>query len=182
MEQILIASSILLWVVVVFNLLLTLALVRRFSTIQRTPEVETLEVGQPAPDFAAEALDGRTVTLGDFEGRSLALIFVSPTCSPCIEKLPTLQALEPKANQNGVEMLLVYKTELAETQTAVAKHGVTLSTVAAPQRSNPFWRDYLVAGTPFYCLLDEEHKVLSAGFFGSDWHSLAQKWSTNGSD
>lgn len=183
MEQILIVSSILLWVVVLFNLLLTLALVRRMSNWSATTrDVETLEIGQRAPDFTAETLDGRTVTLADFDGRPLALVFMSPTCSPCMERLPELEALGPKARRSGVELVLVYKTDLAETRAAVGEHGITLPALAAPETSNPFWQDYMVAGTPFYCVLDEDRKVLSTGLFGPEWRRLTQEWSRNGSN
>jgi hypothetical protein len=43
------------------------------------------QVGAPAPSFALADLDGRRVTSGDLlaPGRSLILLFASPSCRPC---------------------------------------------------------------------------------------------------
>ena len=96
MEPILVVSSILLWLMVLFNLLLTVALIRRAAAKQpgfATENVPTLEIGSQAPDFTAETLDGEAMTLDDYAGKSIALIFVSPTCKPCLNKLPELHEL-----------------------------------------------------------------------------------------
>lgn len=85
MESILIISSILLWVVVLLNLLLTLGLARRIRNAA-FPVMESLKIGQKAPDFSALTLQGKTVTLADYAGHAAAFVFVSPDCKPCREE------------------------------------------------------------------------------------------------
>jgi peroxiredoxin len=49
-----------------------------------------LPIGQPAPDFALEALDGGNFSLVDLLGgsRPLMLLFTHPACGPCGQLLP----------------------------------------------------------------------------------------------
>lgn len=74
MSQVIAISSVLLWAVVVFNLLLTFALIRQRTT--GTTKSDILKAGQPAPDFSAETLLGETVTLSDYAGQEVAFLFI----------------------------------------------------------------------------------------------------------
>lgn len=102
MLSISVVNLVLLWIVVLLNLLLIIALIRRFNRISTQLSAFTdidvgLEKGSQAPDFQAEMLTGETVTLADYARKAVSFIFISPHCSPCLEKIPTLNALAPKA-------------------------------------------------------------------------------------
>lgn len=105
METFLVISSILLWVLLLFNILLTLGLSRRIS--RQFPKMESLKPGQPAPDFTAWTLDGEPVTRASYNAQSTALIFVSPHCGPCRDEMPKLETLRPQADSQGISLVLV---------------------------------------------------------------------------
>src|SRR5438132_13681088 len=44
--------------------------------------------GQLAPDFALQALDGKTVHLSDFRGKAVLLNFCASSCLPCKLEMP----------------------------------------------------------------------------------------------
>lgn len=48
---------------------------------------------RPAPPFALKDLEGRTVSLSDYRGRKLALVFWQSHCSHSMKSLPTWNAL-----------------------------------------------------------------------------------------
>ncbi|MFP3386636.1 TlpA family protein disulfide reductase, partial [Tritonibacter sp. SIMBA_163] len=48
----------------------------------------------PAPQTAFQTRDGETVTLADFKGRVVLLNFWATWCAPCVEEMPTLDALQ----------------------------------------------------------------------------------------
>ncbi|MDW8326619.1 MAG: TlpA disulfide reductase family protein [Anaerolineales bacterium] len=161
METLLLFSSLLLWVLVLLNLLLTLGLARRMRAA--FPRLETLKVGQRAPDFTARTLNGETVTLAAYARRPVAFVFVSPDCQPCREALPRLQELRSQAQQFGVELILV--SDAAEDKTLSFVEGLAdgLPVLVAPRERTSFLSDYKAMGTPSYCLLDAQGKVRAAG-------------------
>ena len=181
MELVLVVSSILLWILVLLNLLLTLALARRLNAKSSQygdpfTDVPKLELGQPAPDFSAEALDGSQVSFTSYAGRNVAFVFISPTCSPCREKMPVLNALQPKAKRAGVEIVLVSDSDRAETKKFSDDFATNLPILISPRTDNPFMADYKANGTPFYCLVAGDGSVQATGFLDDEWESLAKIW------
>lgn len=176
MENILLLSSILLWVLVLMNFLLILALVQRINRTAGEPIV-TLEIGQTAPDFTAESLKGERVTLADYAGRVLALVFVSPTCGRCRQDIPKLEILEPKARQLGVELILVSDADIAQTQAYVQELNITLPVLSAPRQVNRFFDDYKAGGVPFCAVIDAQGKIQASGVLGNQhWNEFSDKW------
>ena len=176
MQSVIVISVVMLWAIVLFNLLLTFGLIRRMNTRSRMPSGEMLKIGAPAPAFTAETLTGETVTLAQFAGRRLALLFMSSTCDPCLEKLPELQRLVLQLEREGIVFALLFREAEDETRPFVAKHNLTMPVWLAPP-PNPLWRDYKVAGTPFYCVIEANHKVALTGFFGPEWDVFVRQLS-----
>lgn len=163
METALIVSSILLWLVVVFNLLLTLGLVRRLNAHRVPASVMGLKAGEAAPDFTAQTLSGERVTLAIYAKRNVAFIFFSIHCGPCHEILPYLERLRPKAAGAGVELILVSADGLNETRAYVEKQNISLPVLVAPRSSSSFMEDYKSTSTPSYCFINHQGKIRSAG-------------------
>lgn len=170
MLRLLMISSVALWSIVLVNLLLTIALIRR-SNQSDFPEIKTgPKTGSAAPDFRAEAITGETITLANYARKAVSFIFFSPDCGSCVEKLPEIHAIAAEANQAGVELVLVNTGgNRAATAAFVDQHNVRLPILVAPMESNPFANDYNVNMTPFYCLLNSESHVESTGFLDSGW-------------
>ena len=57
------------------------------------PEFKPLEVGDPAPGFAATTLDGAPVTGDDLLGAPYMLNIWATWCAPCRKEMPELQEL-----------------------------------------------------------------------------------------
>lgn len=136
-------------------------------------------VGQSAPDFTAETLDGARVTRADYAGRSVALLLIAPHCEPCREALPRYEALAPHAARAGVELVLVSIDTATPTRAFAAEQGIRLPLLVAPHDENPLMRDYNFTGTPSYCLLDAQGTIRAAGYPSFDWgewQALAREW------
>jgi peroxiredoxin len=183
LEQFLFMSSLLLWVGLLFNLILTLAVVRRVSRSSsvhgRSRDHVDLKPGELGPDFIAQKLNGDTVTLNSYKGRSVAFLFISPSCSPCRDALPSYELLRPVALRAGVEMVLVSTADAAGTQQFSEEFDIRLPVLIAPRQTNPFARDYKTHGTPSYCVIDPDGKVVSAGYPSmewGEWKALTDSW------
>jgi len=56
-------------------------------------------VGKPAPNFTLTTLSGKKVSLADYKGKAVQLNFWATWCAPCIQELPSLQALQQRLPQ-----------------------------------------------------------------------------------
>ncbi len=56
--------------------------------LEEVAEANSAKVGQVAPDFALQTLDGGTVRLSEFRGRPVVLNFWASWCTPCRKEFP----------------------------------------------------------------------------------------------
>jgi peroxiredoxin len=174
-DQILIASSVLLWILILANLLLTLALVRRVNA--NSSRRTGLRKGQQAPPFAAETLHGERVTLTSYLGRELVLVFISAGCGPCHELLQSFEALRRKATNAGVLLALVSLSDRDETMALVDQFSIAEPILIAPG-SNPFKHDYKVTQTPAFYLIDTKGTIQVSGHAAQtrEWRAVVASW------
>jgi peroxiredoxin len=65
-----------------------------------------ISAGTPAPDFTLRDQDGENVSLADFCGRKVLLVFYPMDFSPlCSDQLSIYQEVKPEIAAEGVEML-----------------------------------------------------------------------------
>ena len=185
METLLLMSLAVLWLIVLVNLVLTFALIRKVNASNARTDTASrvggLEPGSEAPDFTVQTLTGETVTRATYAGRSVAFLFVSAQCQPCRTLLPEIVPLASGAAHAGVDLVLVSRSDQEATRGFIEEMQIHLPVLIAPYDSNPFLKDYQARATPSYCLINEKGKVQSAGYpKGGDWDTLAKSWSRQG--
>lgn len=79
-----------------------------------------LEIGQRAPDFTTQTVEGGTVSLSDYRGKVVLLNFWATWCGPCREEIPAFQTLYELHDPNFVVLAVDYQ-ESAETITSFAE-------------------------------------------------------------
>ncbi len=62
------------------------------SGLRGVAEPNSAKVGQPAPGFELQTLDGGTVRLSDFRGRPVVVNFWASWCNPCREEFPLFRS------------------------------------------------------------------------------------------
>lgn len=73
---------------------------------------QNLQVGQAAPVFAAQSLDGQTVNLKDLQGKVVVLTFWSTRCAICHAEIPKLnQIVERYKGQDVAFLALTMENE-----------------------------------------------------------------------
>lgn len=65
------------------------------------------KVGDKAPDFSIADNKGKIVTLSDFKGKSVVLIFWASWCGPCLKELPYLIQLYNEHYNNEVVFIAI---------------------------------------------------------------------------
>jgi peroxiredoxin len=165
LETVLIVSSVLLWIVLICNVLLTLALVRNVNKASNTskhiPPPEGLKEGTKAPAFTAQALDETTVMLEDYTNKAALFVFIAPHCGACEDILPSLNTMGQE--MTDTELILVSNSTVEETRRLTKEHHLTLPVLSAPQPQNPFFPDYKIHGTPTYYLINAQGQIQATG-------------------
>lgn len=110
-----------------------------------------LSPGTKAPGFTLPALDGRDVSLEDFRGRRLLLVFSDPECGPCQALAEQLERVSRWVRD--VSVLMVSRGDLDLNRRKAAEHGLTFPIVL--QRHWEISREYAKFATPIAYLIDE---------------------------
>ena len=71
------------------------------------PSAEDPSVGNPAPDFQLSDLDGKTVSLSDFQGKPVLLNFWASWCRPCRTEMPYIQQVYEEWSDKGLVVLAI---------------------------------------------------------------------------
>jgi peroxiredoxin len=127
------------------------------SRIQR----EGLKAGTVAPSFSLPDLDGDTVSLEQYRGRRLLLIFSDPHCGPCDALARKLAGVRHEHQENGLALLMVSRGALEDNRRKAFEHAIEFPIVIQPG-----WRiskQYGIFAMPVAFLIDEkgviEHDV-----------------------
>lgn len=65
-----------------------------------------ISAGEPAPDFTLRNQDGEKVSLSDYRGRKVLLVFYPMDFSPvCSDQLSVYQEVKPQIIEKGVELV-----------------------------------------------------------------------------
>lgn len=73
-------------------------------------EAGGIAVGEVAPDFELENLDGEKVKLSDLKGKKVILNFWASWCPPCKKEMPEMQTFYEKHHKD-IEILAVNTSE-----------------------------------------------------------------------
>ncbi len=122
---------------------------------------ELLSQGEMAPKFSLVNLKGDSVRLDDFKGKLVLIDFFYKGCYPCIQALPSLQALHKKFEKDGLVLLGIDPYDDLEKDKIdefMQKQGVTY-TVLLATREIP--KQYHVSAYPTMYLIDKQGAVLS---------------------
>ena len=96
---------------------------------QNPPETGT-EVGQAAPDFTLETLDGDPVTLSDLRGYVVLLDFWASWCPPCRMTMPHLEMLRVRFEGEGLVVVALNLDPVeADARDYIEENGYTGFTV-----------------------------------------------------
>ena len=128
-----------------------------------TYATEMLAPGTPMPDFTLNDLEGRAVSLKDFRGRKVVLVFWASWCPDCRAEVPQLKAMQAAADPSQVAFVSVSFDRTFEAfRTYVQENylgGVQLFDPAG-KKDSPIAQACHVKWIPSLYLIDAEGKVI----------------------
>jgi peroxiredoxin len=95
----------------------------------------TLQVGDKAPDFTLESIDGESISLSDFRGKTVVLYVWATTCKTCLEiEMPHLQTVYDRWPKDEMVVLAINDfNELKTVQDEVKSRGFTFHFLLDPE-------------------------------------------------
>jgi peroxiredoxin len=120
-----------------------------------------LPAGTPAPEFTLPSVAGESVSLSDFHGAPVLLVFSDPDCGPCDELAPQLARLDGEANgaRRSLALLMVGRGDVEANRAKAAQHGIRFPVVV--QQGWRLSKRYGIFATPVAFLIDA-HGVVAA--------------------
>jgi len=145
--------------------------VAKGDTALRVPDTQVQRltypgVGEPAPLFEAETLDGKTIRLKDLRGKVVLLDFWASWCSPCVAQLPKVQALgKAYADREDFTMIgLSLDWDVKRAKRLVAEKQLEWQQAClGSMDESTVVRQYGIGGIPMMVLIDTEGKILARG-------------------
>jgi len=165
------ASYIALWAVVLVQGAVIFLLLRQLGlmymgTAQGVAR-DGLPVGQRAPEFTVTDLSGRAVSLADFRGLPLLLIFGSAHCAPCRNLIPDLNVFAHE-RQEELRVLFMSRGEAEETRRFADETGLRVPLAVHPDDALP--EAYKARVSPFAFLIDREGVIQAKGLANNRDH------------
>jgi methylamine dehydrogenase accessory protein MauD len=169
-------SYVALWLVVLLLAFLLLGALRalgllrwRLEQMEATTPSRTgrggLKPGKKAPDFTLPSVARGEVSLHDFAGRRVFLVFTQSGCRPCHKVAPELNRLHAAG---AVQVLVVNNGEAEATQKWAAEVKVRFPVLMQQQFSVS--KRYEMYATPFAFLIDEHGVIASKGIINNAQH------------
>jgi peroxiredoxin len=123
-----------------------------------------LSVGTPAPSFRLPRVGGGEVSLDEYRGQSVLLVFSDPGCGPCNQLAPKLERLHRQSLD--LEVLMVSRGSPADNAAKIAEHHLTFPVLL--QNHWEISRLYAKFATPIAYLVDEHLTVAADVALGAD--------------
>lgn len=174
MNNALLVSSVLLWIVVLVMAVVIFALVRQIGVLyERVAPAgalmvnRKLGVGQEAPRVMAQRLDGGTLEAGaPAAGRSQLLFFLAPDCPLCKSLLPAVLSAA-RAERDWLDLVFASDGDTTQHAELVRRHGLEGFPYVL---SEVLGRSYGVSKLPYGVLVDEQGRIASLGIVNSREH------------
>jgi len=133
-----------------------------FTILFSISTLNALTNGQVAPNFTAETLSGKTVSLEQFRGKKAVwLTFWATWCPYCKKEIPALKELHKKYGDK-VEILAInigVNDSIEKAKDYLFEYELPYDAIY----SNEITRQYEIRGVPTQIIIDIDGKIVSQG-------------------
>ncbi len=145
--------------------------------IVRMANLKTVQVGQMAPAFTMDNLEGGKISLADFKGKYVLLDFWASWCQPCRQENPNLvKAYQTYKDKN----FTIFGVSL-DKDAAAWKQAVHADQLAWPHGSElldfqgPTVQKYQIEAIPSSFLIDPQGKIIAKNLRGEELQAFLAK-------
>ncbi len=96
------------------GLLMSVALFAQQEDLDAKYAADLLKPGTPAPEFVLNDINGNSVKMSQFRGKTVVLIFWASWCPDCRAEVPALKELQAKTDPNKVVFVSISSDRTVE--------------------------------------------------------------------
>lgn len=111
-----------------------------------------------APSFSLETLDGKVVTLKDYEGSYVILNFWATWCQYCDQEMPDLMAFQAKYKDEVTVLSINVKEDSKTVQAYASEKNLNLTVLM--DKDGQIAKEYQVGAYPTSFLIDRAGKII----------------------
>ena len=126
--------------------------------VPRSDADTAIQVGEQAPDFELESLEGQLVRLSALQGKPVVINFWATWCTPCRKEMPHFERVYDEYREMGLEF---YAINVGESKVAVSdfmeRLGVDLPVLIDAEETAQ--TDYKILPLPATFFIDREGMI-----------------------
>ncbi|GAA0300064.1 peroxiredoxin [Gracilibacillus halotolerans] len=134
-----------------------------------------LELGEIAPDFELETLDGETAKLSDFRGEKVLLNFWATWCPPCRAEMPDMQKFHEDTNVNILAVNLI-ETESSPQNVPEFKDELGLTFPILLDEGSELTTEYKIMAYPTSFMIDTNGRIQYKAFGAINYDIMIQEF------
>lgn len=152
-------------------------------------EMNSLQLGDPAPVFTAQTLRGEAISLEELRGKVVLLEFWATSCGPCIPEIPRLRQLHEEIPEADLQVIgisqdedLSYLAEFLEERGMQWPQIQQLSNFNEDQVlvQDPILELYSVYGIPRSFVIDRDGRIAAKDLRGEELVAAVKKLVADG--
>jgi len=116
-----------------------------------------------APDFTVEDLNGRSVSLSDYKGKPVILLFWTVSCKICERELKSLPAMYADIKNSGVEFMMINIADPKyRVENFLSTYGLDFDVLLDKEARAAY--SYNIPGVPTYFVIDKNGEIIAEDY------------------
>ena len=143
------------------------------ATFTEPPRIEGVSMGDYAPDFTLSDTDGNTISLSNYEGQTVMVVFWATWCPYCVQEIPAINAVYEKYKEQGLVVLGVNAGEQSD-KVSKYQNSHNISYPILLDTKGTIQNRYRVSGIPAHFVINANGKIIYVGTGGFNKSALEQ--------
>ncbi|WEK17575.1 MAG: TlpA disulfide reductase family protein [Candidatus Pedobacter colombiensis] len=143
----------------------------------RMSKLKTVQIGQPAPEFTINGIDGKPIKLSDFKGKYVMLDFWASWCTPCRQENPNVvKAYNTYKDKNFTILGISLDKDATAWKSAVAADKLTWAQASdLKDFESPTAMLYAIEAIPSSYIIDPSGKIIAKNLRGEELDAFLSK-------